>query len=192
MTRIGILGGTFDPPHAGHVEMALTAADILGFIKVYLTPAYDPPHKNGTRVSSFHDRLEMTRLAASEHEKLEVSSLEEVRGGRSFTIGLLREFRDAYDGDLYFILGADSLADFPMWKNPEGILDLATIVVFPREGRVPRLEVPGGASIVVIEKNVTDVSSHAVRDMYRAGRPVGSLVPDKVNTYILENSLYST
>jgi len=192
MTRIGILGGTFDPPHAGHVEMALTAAETLGCSKVFLIPAYDPPHKDGSAVSPFRDRLEMARLAAKPHDKLEVSSIEQVRGGRSFTVDLLREFGKLHKGDLYFILGADSLTDFPSWKNPEGILELATIVVFPRQGRVPRLEVPGEASVVVIEKSVTDVSSHAIRDMYRSGRPVGSLVPDEVNAYILDNSLYNT
>lgn len=191
MARIGILGGTFDPPHVAHVEMAAAAVETLGCDRVFLTPAYDPPHKNGGDVSPFRHRLEMTRLAVGGRDKIEVSAVEEIRGGRSYTVELLREFRKTHGDDLYFILGADSLADFPHWKDPQEILRLATIVVFPREGHAPRLAVPGEASLVVIEKPVTDVSSHSLRETYRSGSPVGvDLVPEKVNAYILENFLY--
>ena len=190
MARTAILGGTFDPPHVAHVEMAQTAAVMMGFDQVLLTPAYEPPHKHGADVSPFEIRLEMTMLAAAGYKNIGVSTVEKRRGGCSFTVDLLRDFRESSNDDLYFILGADSLRDFPTWKDPKEILRLATIVVFPRGGQSLRLEIEGEANLVVFEKPVIDVSSHDIRKRYRAGAPVESLVPEKVHKYILDKSLF--
>lgn len=190
MARLGILGGTFDPPHVAHVAMAQAAMETLGLSKVLLIPAYTPPHKSGADVSSFETRVEMTRLAAAGHEGIEVSRMEERREGPSYTVDLLRDCSRSHDEDLYFILGADSLRDFASWKDPEEILRLATIVVFPREGTPSNLEVEGEASLIVFEKPVLDVSSNDIRKKYRTGEPVGSLIPETVHNYILDSSLY--
>jgi nicotinate-nucleotide adenylyltransferase len=191
VSRIGILGGTFDPPHLAHVAMAQTAKETLGLRTVLLMPALEPPHKTDADVSPYENRVTMARLAAAGREGIEVSRMEELRQGRSYTVDLLREYAEAHDDDLYFILGADSLRDFSSWKDPGGILRMATIVVFPRTDASAYLEVGGEASLVVFEKPVIDVSSNDIRKRYRNGESVGSLVPEQVNTYILNCSLYS-
>ena len=187
----GILGGSFDPPHIGHVMMARTAADKLGLETVYLMPALRPPHKDPDGLSAWEDRLEMTRLAARDIDNVEVSQQEMDTPGASYTVELLRRFRRRYNGCLYFIMGADSLRDMPRWREPEAILELATIVVFPRSGIAPVLEMDGDASIVVIEAPVVDVSSSGLREKSRAGESIEDLVPQPVFDYILDHSLYT-
>jgi nicotinate-nucleotide adenylyltransferase len=187
----GILGGSFDPPHIGHLMMARTAADKLGLDEVYLMPALRPPHKDPEGLSAWEDRLEMTRLAARDLDNVEVSLQEIHTPGASYTVELLRRFRSRYNGYLYFILGADSLRDMPRWREPEAIVDLATIVVFPRSGIAPVLEMGGHVSIVVIEAPVIDVSSSGLREKCRAGGSIEGLVPQPVLDYILDHSLYT-
>jgi nicotinate-nucleotide adenylyltransferase len=132
----------------------------------------------------------MAELAARDLDGVEVSLHERDTPGESFTVELLRRYRAAHDDDLYFILGADSLRDLPGWREPEAVLALATLVVFPREGIEPRLNVEGDASIVVFERPVVDVSSSEIRRKRRAGESIESLVPAAVLDYILEHSLY--
>lgn len=189
--KVGILGGSFDPPHVGHVAMARTARDTLGLERVLLMPAPQPPHKDPGDLCSWEDRLRMAQLAVDRIAGLEVSRHESDSPGLSFTIDSLERYRKSCDDDVYFILGADSLRDLPSWREPEAILGMVTIVVFPRMGIEPVCTVQGEASIVVFESPVIDVSSSDIRRKRRAGESVESLVPEAVLEYILDHSLYT-
>jgi nicotinate-nucleotide adenylyltransferase len=190
IAKTGILGGSFDPPHVGHTAMARCALETLGLDRVLLMPAPRPPHKEAGELSEWEHRLAMSQLAASGLDGVEVSLHELGISGDSFTADSLRRYREAHDEDIYFILGADSLRDLPGWREPEAILALATLVVFPRVGIEARLDVGGDASIIVFEAPVVDVSSSEIRSMRRAGQSIQSLVPESVLAYILEHSLY--
>jgi nicotinate-nucleotide adenylyltransferase len=188
--KIGILGGSFDPPHNGHVAMARAARETLGLDRVLLMPAPRPPNKDPGHLSDWDDRVAMARLAARGLDRVEVSLHELDTQGASYTVKSLRRYRELYDEDIYFILGADSLRDLPAWREPEALLGLATIVVFPRDNIAPVLEVRGDASLVVFESPVVDVSSSDIRGRRRAGEAIESLVPKAVLGYIEDHSLY--
>ena len=187
--RIGIMGGTFDPPHLGHVRMAQTARAELGLDRVLFSVSPRPPHKHDERLAGLDDRTEMVRIAIDGLDGLAITRIEEPHDP-SYTVDLLRACHFRTGADLYFIVGADSLAEFPSWREPAEILRLSTLVVFPRD-RVPVfLDVPGEASLVVFESPVIDVSSTAVRERLRAGdRPAGALAP-RVLDYIEAHGLY--
>jgi nicotinate-nucleotide adenylyltransferase len=189
--KTGILGGSFDPPHVGHVAMARAAIDTLGLDKVLLMPAHRPPHKDAADVSDWGHRLAMAKLAAREVDRVEVSPDERQTPGASFTVELLRRYRAAHDDELYFIMGADSLRDLPGWREPDVIVELATLVVFPRAGIEPVLAVDGDARIVVFDTPVIDVSSSEIRRKRRDGDSIRSLVPGSVLEYIEDHSLYT-
>jgi nicotinate-nucleotide adenylyltransferase len=171
--------------------MARAARDTLGLDTVLLMPAPQPPHKDPGDLGTWEDRLRMTQLAIDSISGLEVSPHELDLPKPSFTIDSLERYHQLYDDDVYFILGADSLHDLPSWREPEKILGLATIVVFPRGEIDPVCTVRGDASIVVFESPVIEVSSSEIRRKRRAGESVESRVPDAVLQYILDHSLYT-
>ena len=191
MTRIGLLGGTFDPPHVAHVAMADAAREHLGLDRVLFVPAMSPPHKSPDSLSSYDHRLRMTEIAA-QAIGAEVSRAEEKRDGPSFTVDLLREFRAQGDVDLYFIMGADSLRDLPLWREAEAILDLCTLVIFPRDD-IPVVSTVGErASLVIFEEPKIEVASHEIREILGRGESARGLVPQAVLDYIEETGLYRT
>lgn len=187
--RIGILGGTFDPPHTGHVRMAAAARDVLALDHVFFSPAPHPPHKVGEPVSDWSHRRAMVAAALEGEAGMSVTDLER-DANPSWTADLLRAAAARTAADLYFILGADSLAALASWREPEAVLRLCTLVVFPRDGRAVRLPVPGPASLVVFETPRVDVSSTGVRAALEAGAPAAELVPPAVAAYIAVNRLY--
>lgn len=189
--NVGILGGSFDPPHVGHMAMARAAKDTLGLDKVLLMPAPRPPHKEAEDLSSWEDRLKMVELACDGVDGVEVSRHELNTPGASYTVDMLQKYRELSDDTVYFIMGADSLRDLPGWHNPEKILEFVTIVVFPRDDVAPVLEVQGDASVVVFETPSIDVSSSDIRKNCRQGVSIESMVPGAVLEYILDNSLYT-
>ena len=191
MSRMGIIGGTFDPPHNAHVVMAETALREIPLDKVLFMPSPDPPLKDAARITRYHDRVEMVRLALEGRVGLEISLLEEFRTGPSFTVDLLRQFRRVMGGEPFLILGADSVCDLPRWKEPEAILGLATLVVFPRTGYSSRLTVKGDASVVLFESPVIDVSSTELRARIRGGAAVRGLLPDPVIEFVLDKGFYT-
>jgi nicotinate-nucleotide adenylyltransferase len=191
MTRVGILGGSFDPPHVAHAAMANAARERLGLSKVMLAPATSPPHKRAERLSPYEHRLAMTEIAAATMEGVEASRLEEDRSGPSYTVDLLRSVARSTDGDLYFIMGSDSLSELETWRQPRELLELCALVVFPRSGSPVRLGVDGGASLVVIEEPVIDVSSTQIRERVRKGLAVEDLVAPGVLEYIRRHALYT-
>jgi nicotinate-nucleotide adenylyltransferase len=171
--------------------MAEAAKQALGLNKVLLMPAPRPPHKDVGELSGWEHRVAMAELAARGVEGVEVSLHETGTPGDSYTVESLRRYRETHDDELYFILGADSLQDLPGWMEPEAILELATLVVFPRGGIEPVLDVEGTASIIVFESPVIDVSSSDIRDRCRAGKSIQSMVAEAVLEYIRDHSLYT-
>lgn len=194
MRRIGVFGGTFDPPHLGHLVLAEWAWARLELDRVLLVPASAPPHKLGRRLSEPAHRLAMTRLAVRGNPALAVSDLETRRAGPSFTVDTLLALRRRHPGArLFLLMGEDSLADFPTWRDPAGIARLATLVVAarPRAGTAARAaRPPRGARVVRLDNPLVDVSSSALRARARARRPLRYLVPDTVAAYIERHRLY--
>ncbi len=188
--RLGILGGTFDPPHAGHVSMALAARDALQLDHVFFSPAPHPPHKSDTDTTAYAHRLAMVEIAVAGNDGLAVTRIEE-HGGISYTVELLRACRTRTPADLYFILGADSLAEVGSWREPAEVMRLATLVVFPRTGDVMRAPAAPDASLVVFEAPVIDVSSTEIRSaLARGDGDVAGLLP-AVASYIARHRLYA-
>jgi nicotinate-nucleotide adenylyltransferase len=199
MRRIGLFGGTFDPPHVGHLALAEWARERLRLDRVVFMPAGSPPHKRGRPLSAAARRLAMTRLAVRGHPGFEVSALEARRRGPSYTVDTLRALRRAHPGArLYLLIGADSLDEFDTWHEPEAILELATLAVAARPGaraapRAKRHAARGGrraGRVARLGNPGLDVSSTAIRARVRAGRTVRFLVPDAVAAYIARHRLY--
>lgn len=191
MARVGILGGTFDPPHLAHVAMVRAALERIPLDRVLVMPAPNPPHKRAGAPTPYPLRKEMTRIAFAGIDRVELSDMEEFRRGPSYTVDLLRHYKTSHDDDLHLILGADSVADMPAWKDPKSILELATVVVFPRTGCSSMVPIDGPLAVILFEDPVIDVSSTAVRDTYKSGGDARHELPPGVHDFILDNSLYS-
>ncbi len=198
MTAIGILGGTFNPPHLAHMVCASEARAQLSLDLVLLVPTGVPPHKEMEEEPGRAHRLAMCRLAADGHgDWLEVSSLEVDRDGPSYTIDTLGEINATRPGDeLTFIVGGDMAWSLPSWHRPEAILELAVVAVAERAGarreevRVRLAGMRGAQRIRYIDVPRLDISSSALRRRVREGRPIDFLVPDAVAGYIQRQGLY--
>jgi len=214
--RLGILGGTFDPPHVGHLLAASDAFEALELDRLLFVPAAQQPLKThlpnapaGTRRdrAPAPDRLEMVRLAIASDPRFELSAIEIERGGLSYTIDTLSELAERSPGDLRFLLvGADVLGTFAQWRQPDRILELATLAIFTRatgdnedaqaswsqlcaEWRETRGKAPRHAPFFLESRRV-DVSSTEVRSRVAAGLSIHGFVPDAVAAYITERGLY--
>ncbi len=142
MARIGILGGTFDPPHNGHIALAFAALAQLQLDRIIFIPANKPPHKPETVISSANDRLNMLRLAIDSIKDFDLSEIELHRPGNSYTIETLSELKAVYpDDEFYFIIGADNVAEMEGWHKPEEIFKLATIAAANRPGYMTQRQV---------------------------------------------------
>ena len=191
-----MFGGTFDPPHIGHLALAEWARGRLQLDKVLFVPAGRPPHKPGPRLSSAEHRLAMTRLAVRGNPAFEVSTIELESGGPSYTVDTLGRLRERYEGAWWFLLlGSDSLEEFPTWREPQTILKLATLAVVQRPSAratpaTPTL--PGGfrGRVIGVGNPLLDVSSTMVRRRARAGLSIRYLVPEPVAAYIVRHRLY--
>jgi nicotinate-nucleotide adenylyltransferase len=199
MSHIGILGGTFNPPHMGHLVMAQEALDQLELERVVLLPVAVPPHKEAREDPGAAARVELCRLAVAGDERLGVSTLEVDRGGASYTVDTLRELHELEpEHDLTFIVGGDMAQSLPAWREPEAILALARLAVAEREGVrrediARRLEpLHGGDRVTFFDMPRIDVSSSAIRRRVAEGRPIRYLVPDAVADAIARHSLYRT
>ncbi len=196
--RIGILGGTFDPPHFGHLAIAQEAQENLGLDRVYFVPAPEPPHKFGEPVTPFAERLEMLRLALAGQPSFTISLVEANRPGPSYTTDTLSELRRDFPSgtELFFIMGMDSLEELPTWHEPQELVRLARLAVLRRPGYKVDLDalenqVPGvKASTVLIPAPELGISSTDIKARVRAGRPIDALVPPAVAEYIREHHLY--
>jgi len=199
--RIGILGGTFDPPHLGHLLIAETARVALGLESVLFVPAGEPWLKSGQRITPATHRLRMVRLAVADNPDFCVSDCEIQRTGASYTVDTLRELRCAYPADtqFYFIVGSDVLDQFHRWKEPDCILQLCRLAVIERPGgpddgvvvlaeRFPDA-VASGAVVSVAGPRV-DFSASELRRILVEGKSVRYQVPDPVAEYIRQHGLY--
>jgi nicotinate-nucleotide adenylyltransferase len=197
--RVGILGGTFDPPHIGHLIAAADAADALALDRVVFVPAYRQPLKGSTVWASPAERLEMTRLGVGDDPRLAVTSIEIDRGGLSFTVDTLSEWARQSPGDQRFLLmGADVVRSFARWREPLEVMRLAELVVWQR-GEVlgdgvaellPRDATGHTPPHRVLRARLIDISSTEVRGRVRAGQSIHGFVPDAVRAYIHEAGLY--
>ena len=195
--KIGILGGSFNPPHIGHLLMAQEAHAQLGLDRVVLMPVAAPPHKELDDDPGAEARFELCRLAVAKDDRLEVSRLELDRGGASYTAETLRAIHASSPGDeLVFIVGGDMAASLPTWREPEAILELATLAVAEREG-IRRRDIAeavaplrGGDRIAFFDLPRIDVSSSAVRARVRGGKPIRYWVPDDVARLIGARGYY--
>ena len=201
MERIGIYGGTFNPPHIGHLRGAAQAIEALGLDKLILIPDRIAPHKQIPSGSPTpHQRLEMLRLAVGDHPKMEVSDIELKREGPSYSYITVEQMHEIYpDAKLYLLMGTDMFTSFLSWKNPEQIMKLATLAVMSRgeRGEAEAIEaqkrvIEGmGYDAVVIENHVTVISSTQMRRLL-AFRCAGEFLPDGVLEYIRDMRLYDT
>lgn len=187
--RIGILGGTFNPIHIGHLILADEAYAKLKLDKLVLVPAFMPPHKHIDVSIKPEDRLAMVRLAIEGNSVFEVSTFETESKAKSYSIDTLREFRSVYgdEAELYFITGSDSLKDLFSWKEISEIFKVSKFIVANRAG-YPLDKVPKEVERVVITP--IEVSSEDIRKRVREGRSIRYLVPDKVREYIFRHDLY--
>ncbi|MCX6552733.1 MAG: nicotinate-nucleotide adenylyltransferase [Acidobacteria bacterium] len=213
-SRTGVLGGTFDPIHLGHLAVAHAATHALALARVLLLPSRLPPHRPVDASASPDDRFAMVTLAAKTDEHLVPSDLELRRTGPSYTADTLRALHAAgYDRwQLFFLTGADAFAEIAMWREYPAVLDLAHFVVCARpgtpvttlRGRLPglaaRMCLLGAAGevaddetrtrVFLLDSPTPDVSSTEIRARARAGRPLAGLVPPEVDSYIRRHGLY--
>ncbi len=195
---IGILGGTFDPIHLGHLHMAEAVYNSMKLEKIVFIPAFVPPHKIGWDYAPAQDRFAMTSLAVKEYPHFAVSDMELRRNGVSYTIDTLRELRALHpDEQLYFIIGADSVVQLHTWNSIYEMLDLATFVAAGRPGYagvrdevVRNLGAEAAAKIILLHTPEYDISSTAIRSKIRENASLDGLVPQAVEKYIYEHSLY--
>jgi nicotinate-nucleotide adenylyltransferase len=211
--RLGILGGTFDPIHYGHLRLAEEVGESLNLEHIYLIPAAVPPHKGQKRVSPFQHRLEMTQLASTESPLLKVLDLESRRQGFSYSIETLKIFHTLYPPDLnlYFVLGMDAFLEIETWKDFRSLFNYAHFVViqrpgfpsdvlesflptlgvsFEKRGQGNRFVAASGYEVIAMEATLMDISSTKIRDKVVAGKSIRFLVPEAVRSYIESNDLY--
>lgn len=199
--RIGIYGGTFAPPHNGHVHAARCFTEEVRLDKLYIMPTFIPPHKTSEPDDDPADRLEMAKLAFSGIDGASVSDFEIIRGGKSYTVNTLEYF--CGEGDLMFLCGTDMFLSLGTWYRPERIFELAEIAFMRRERVSESLEIQiseacdhykkrFGARITMLRSPAVELSSTEVREALLSGRNIDGLVPASVAEYIRKKGLYGT
>jgi len=192
--KICLFGGTFDPPHIGHLLIAQTIYEAENFDKILFIPAYTPPHKNG--VTSMKHRIEMVKIAISDNPNFEYSDVDIVRKGISYTIDSIIDIKRKYeltDDEIYFLIGSDSLIDFKNWKNPKEILDECNVIVAIRPGFRPS-DIPYWILQRVHFANIPrfELSSSKIRSRWVKDLTIRYMVTLPIWEYINKNSLYSS
>ena len=199
--RIGILGGTFDPPHLGHLLIAETARVELDLESVMFVPAGEPWLKSGQRITPAEHRLRMVQLAVADNLNFCVSDCEIRRSGATYTVDTLRELRCGFpsEAELYFIVGSDVLEQFHRWKEPEAILALCRLAVIERPGgpaegiaalRGTFPDALDAGAVVSVAGPRVDFSASELRRVLAAGQSTRYQIPDAVAAYIAEQELY--
>ncbi|MDP1853575.1 MAG: nicotinate-nucleotide adenylyltransferase [Candidatus Omnitrophota bacterium] len=186
--KIGILGGTFNPIHFGHLILGEQVLWQLRLDKVIFIPTFMPPHKSNRDIISASHRLKMIQLAVRENSHFLVSDIEIKRKGKSYTVDTLREIKKNYpQARLFFICGSDLVNEIPTWKNVDEIYKLAKFVLAKRPGFGKRLS---GKNFLKINVAQVDISSSLIRELVREGRSIRYLLPQNVREYIIKNKLY--
>jgi nicotinate-nucleotide adenylyltransferase len=189
--RVGVFGGTFDPPHIGHLLLASDAREALSLDSLIFIPAATQPFKiHSQAIASPQDRLEMVRLAVADDANYTVDDTEIARKGLSFTVDTLEHLSKKHPGaELFLLLGEDALAGVEQWRNPERIRELATLAVMRRTD-------PDGAAapiapgVKAVSTRRVDVSSTEIRDRLHAGKSIKGFVPESVERFIDARGLY--
>lgn len=194
--KIGILGGTFDPPHIGHLVIADQARAQLGLDKVWFTPVGQPPHKTGA--SESHHRVAMTKLAMATNAHFDICLLDVQRPAPHYTVDLFTLLQRKYlEHEFLFIIGADMLIDMPRWQRPQELLGMARIAVAHRPRYQPDLteleqKLPGlSQRIEWVDTPLTDLASHDLQRRAREGLPLRYVVTREVAEYIQLHRLYA-
>jgi nicotinate-nucleotide adenylyltransferase len=193
MSRIGVFGGTFDPVHNGHLIMAQEAVTRLKLDRMLFVAANRPAHKRAPDLAAVEHRMAMLRLATRGNRRFEVSRLEADQGGFSYTVYTLETLRRSTRGDLFFLMGQDSLEEFRGWRDPERIVALARLVVVPRgDGDLPSLPPALRRRILYVKPPRIGICSTEIRRRLKRGLPVRYWTPDPVLDYMTRHGLYRT
>lgn len=197
--RLGIMGGTFDPIHLGHLAMAESAREIFQLKEIIFIPSACPPHKAEQKIASKVDRLMMTYLATKSNENFLVSPMEMMRDGFSYTLDTVNELHKKYgdDTELFFIIGSDSMADLSHWHKAQELIGKAYFLAAARPGIELNFEevrkVFGRTGLSHIHQFITpgfEISSTSIRERIKLGRSIKYLVPEEVEKYIYKENLY--
>jgi len=190
--RTGLLGGTFDPIHSGHLILAQQLLENFHLDKVIFIPAATPPHKDDESISPSNHRFEMTRAAIEDNPLFQVSDIELKRQGKSYTIDTIRQLKELHpDSDLFLLAGSDVLTEFDTWKDPDKIFQEIKVVLGIRPG-YDKIEMDNKffKKSIMAEINGLHVSSTLIRHKVREGKSIKYLVPSKVEEYIQAMGLY--
>ena len=201
MSNIGIMGGTFDPIHNGHLQLGQQAYQEYGLDQIWYMPSGRPPHKTDHKVTDIKDRCEMTKLAIKQYPHFVFSDFEVNLGGNSYTARTLELLKKEYQEDtFYFIIGADSLYQIETWYHPEKVMKQTTLLVAGREYSHSHLDIDEQiaylirtyeAKIYRLHCPEMDVSSAQLRDMIREGKSISRYLPPSVDEYISTHALYA-
>jgi nicotinate-nucleotide adenylyltransferase len=196
MERLGILGGTFDPIHYGHLALAEEARVVAGLSRILFIPAARQPHKAHGHAATPQQRLDMVRIATAGNPSFLVSSIEIERAGPSYTVDTLEQLNATMQGEFFFILGIDVLADLPRWRAAERVVALARMIAVGRPGATLDTDallaaLPGlRERLTMIDGPGMALSSSSVRRRIAEGLPIRYLTPDPVTEYIAVHGLY--
>lgn len=199
MSKTGIIGGTFNPIHNGHILLAVYCKEKLNLDSVIFIPTYTPPHKSDKELVSETHRLNMCNIAVQSYDDFSVSDIEIKRKGKSYTYETLTSLKEIYPDDtLYFITGADMFLTLEKWKNPEIIFDKAIIAAVPRNSsdsevlnsHYQTILKPMGAKASILDEPVLSVSSTFIRENIENYDLIKSLIDRNVYEYIVKNNLY--
>jgi nicotinate-nucleotide adenylyltransferase len=217
--RLGLLGGTFNPIHNGHLAIARQTREALALDRILFIPTSDPPHKLPQSLAPAKDRYEMVRLAIGSDPLLAVSDVELRRSGTSYSIDTVRQLQQEYgpQTELFFLIGLDAFLEFPSWHEPNTLLTLCSFIVISRpglsfqalstlpllpplsqqslldldKGGSSRLTVPMGAhALICLRLPPSDVSASGIRSKFKQGHPTANLLPPPVESYILQHHIY--
>ena len=190
MSKVGIFGGTFDPIHNGHLITAQSVREMRNLDKIIFIPSFVSPHKADVKSSSPEHRLNMIKLATEKVDFFDFSDYEIKKGGISYTVDTLREFKKKY-GELEFIIGYDNIFKFHTWKDPDEIMELANILVLKRKSSHPfTLEDKYVKAAIFVQTRGIEISATDLRQRVKSGKPIHFLVPEKVKEYIYDFNLY--
>jgi nicotinate-nucleotide adenylyltransferase len=189
MRKIGILGGTFDPPHHGHLLIANEVLKALDLDEVWFMPNQEPPHKHKSEFITNAERLEMLKLAIEGNQQFRVTTIELERQGPSFTVETMKIIRETYkDDQFYFIIGADMIEYLPKWHKINELVELVQFVGVER----PEYSHDTSFPVIYVDVPAMEVSSSIIRERLKKGKTVRYLLPDSVIHFIEENHLYGT
>ena len=188
MKKIAILGGTFNPPHLGHLIIASEVQAQLNFDEIWFMPNQEPPHKESTIGVNSAQRLEMVRRAVSDNPLFKIQTIELERTGRSYTFDTMKLLTEKYDADFHFIIGADMIEYLPKWSKIEELVKLVTFVGVNR----PDYDKQSTYPIILMDVPNIEISSCMIREKVKMGKSIRYFVPKTVMEYIEENGLYET